>query len=557
MSRITDVERAHALALNLHAQRGVRASLADLDTERGGLFARQLRLLAELARLSADKPAHAVLEVAGTLGVGQGRATTLLDHGRRTVELYPRALELLEAGALRQATVELLLYVTAKHSEAVQAELGARVIDELIDCDAVDARALIVATLLEVEADLDADGQKERHAQARANRGVWVKQVEDGMARIGAEVDQIAARRFALDLDELCRAQGRADDTAGVERTVEQRRADVLAELPSRHLALLTAFQQGRSAEQLLGHPPGEDLVADLLGLPVRNPCTLFVHVPMTTLLDLDNRAGWVEGIGPVSAHQTRLLRPTASLQAVWVDADTGVPLGIDPKRVAPAGEPDWTDRTQVTAAAEQVRVNLRSMLRPVAVTDQVEAGRFASAALARLVKVRDVRCTGVGCPQPASRCEIDHLTAISDGGRTALWELALKSPRCHHARHDGWHSERHDLDGSTTWHSPAGGQYRRRSAWRPPPSIRRGLPPPVLDRPDGGKARTFGADAELHTDVELGLPPEADTGLLSRRVLSGGRGTSRGPALEGRSDHPPVDVGRPDPWPTEDPPPF
>jgi len=199
MPRIADVGRAHALALNLDAQRTVRSSLADLGVQGGALYAQQLRQLAELERLSAERPLHAVMEVAGTLGVGQDKARRLLDHGRRAVGLFGRAVELLEVGVLREATVEMLLYLTAKYSEQVQAETGDRIIDQLIDCDAADARALIVATLLEVEADLDPDGVAERHAQARANRGVWVKPVEDGMARIGAEVDQLSAHRFQLD----------------------------------------------------------------------------------------------------------------------------------------------------------------------------------------------------------------------------------------------------------------------------------------------------------------------------------------------------------------------
>jgi hypothetical protein len=553
MPRVTDVERAHTLALNLDAQRAARGSLAALDMERGVLHAHQLRALAELGRLSAEKPAHAALEVAGTLGVGQGRATTLLDHGRRAVQLYPRALELMEAGALRPATLELLLYVTAKATEEVQAELGHRVIDALVGCDAVDARALIVATLLEVEADLDLEAHKERHEKARANRGVWVKQVEDGMARIGAEVDAMSAQRFQLDLDALCRLHKRSDEQAGIERRAEQRRADVLADLPTRHLALLRALQQGKSAADLLASGP-EDVLAGLCAVPVPKPCVMYVHTPMTTVLDLDNRSGWVERLGPISAHQSRLLRPTAALQALWVDAGTGIPLGIDAKAEPPVGEPDWDDPDQVRATAQLVRERLRSMLRPAAVTHEVEPRRFPSRALARLVQVRDVQCTGVGCSMPASRCEIDHLVPVSEGGETAYRTLALKSPRCHHARHDGWVAERNEGDGSTTWFSPAGGEYERRSPWRPPPPVRGSLPPPRLDRPDGGRPRAFG------TDVESELEPEAEP-EVPPPPRRDGRKTFLDLARERRElkrDEPLSEVtpwGRP--WHTDGPPPI
>ncbi|HUR51273.1 MAG TPA: DUF222 domain-containing protein [Mycobacteriales bacterium] len=555
MPRIADVARAHGLALNVDAQRSVRISLVELDVERGGLYARQLRALAELARLSVERPAHAVLEVAGTLGVGQDRARTLLEHGRRAVELYPKAVALLESGALRQATVELLLHVTAKSSDEVQAEVGVRVVDALIDADAADARALIVGTVLEVEADLDLDAQKDRHAQARANRGVWVKPVEDGMARIGAEVDQVTAQRFQLDLDEVCRAQKVADDVAGVSRTAEQRRADVLTDLPGRHLELLRAFQQGKTAAHLLGgDASGADVLAALCALPVRTRCTLYVHVPMSTLLDLDNRSGWIEGLGPVSAHHARLLRPAAALQAVWVDPATGIPIGIDPTVQPPVGEPDWDDDEQVTIAAGLVQDRLRSLLRPAVVDDRVEPGRFASTALARQVRIRDLRCTGVGCRMPASRCELDHLVAIAEGGQTAVWSLALKSPRCHHARHEGWSSVRDESDGSTAWISPLGGEYRRRSPWRPPPRVRGPLPPASLDRPDGGKPRTFGTEG-----TQSGVDAKGSASTKGASALEGRprRVTALDQARAAPRDETPFSPSWSRPWNTDEPPPF
>jgi len=593
MPRIADVEKAHARALNLAAQRVVRESLAQLDTEQGVLYARKLRELAELARLSEDRPAHAIMEVAGTFKVGQAKATTMLQHGRRSVDLLPRALELLESGALQQGTMELLLWTTNKCSDEVLTEVGHRILGRLLGCDAADARALIKATVLEVEADLDPDAQQRRHDQARANRGVWVKPVEDGMARIGAEVDAISAQRFALGLDELCRLHGTVDGMTGTDRTVEQRRADVLINLPEQHLALIAALRDGRVGELLddPDQPPlplpvpiqGEStedlsgllLLRRLCRLPARRPDRLMVHIPMTTLLDLDNRSGWVEGIGPISAHQARLLRPTAELQAVWVDADTSVPLGIDPTVVPPVGEPDWDDSAQVALAAETVRQRLRSLVRPTAIDDRAEPGRFPSTTLSELVKVRDVCCTGPGCPMPARRCEQDHLDAVAEGGLTAVWCLALKSARCHHARHDGWCSTRLET-GETVWISPLGGEYVRRSPWRPPPPIRKPLPPATLDRPDGGLPRTFGTDAQEPTaqgpqcadedlprsavqqdDTQSSPSPEpAEAQPLQRKTALDHAREIQAERAE-KADDPPAQPSWSRPWPTEDPPPF
>ncbi|MDP9181897.1 MAG: 13E12 repeat family protein, partial [Actinomycetota bacterium] len=219
MPRIADPDQAHAAALAVVAQRAVLELICQDEHDRAVLYARTLRNRADLYRMLDRKPADAIVELAGTARIGQTRALTQLQDGRRMLELYPLGLELLDAGALLVGTVEMLLLMTRTCAEHVQLELGRRILGQLVGLDAADARRLIEATIGEVEADLDLQAHKDRHAQAQANRGVWVKPVEDGMARIGAEIDELKAQRFALDLDELARAQKVLDDRTGVQRT--------------------------------------------------------------------------------------------------------------------------------------------------------------------------------------------------------------------------------------------------------------------------------------------------------------------------------------------------
>jgi hypothetical protein len=526
MPRVMDLDQAHAAALVLAAQREAVAVVRQDEHDRAVLYARMLQNRAELYRLLDRRQADAILEVAGAARIGQTRALTQLEDGRRAVLLYPLLLELLQAGALLQGTAEMLLSMTRACTEDVQCELGRRIIGELAPLDAADARRLIAATIAEVETDLDLVEQKDRHEQAQANRGVWVKPVEDGMARIGAEVDQLSAQRFALDLEELVRAQKVIDDRTGRGRTQQQRRADVLAELPSRHLQLLQAFQRGRTLSDVLpdgvvpqprtaGDDPVlsvQEVAARLFALPVRNPVTLYVHIPMTTVLDLDNRSGYVEGLGAITAHRARLLRPIASLQRLWVDAGTGVPIGIDPDKDPPVGAPDWTDADDIAAITARVRARLLHMLRPTGIDHRAEPHRQPSAALKRLVQVRDLACTGPGCPLHASRSELDHETDWALGGLTAEWNLGLKSPRCHHCRHDGWDVRRSE-DGLTVWISPLGSRIYRRSPWRIPPlGPKNELPAPTLDRPDGGKTPSDRyPDPSLDRPLDSDLPDEPD----------------------------------------------
>ena len=108
----------------------------------------------------------------------------------------------------------------------------------------------------------------------------------------------------------------------------------------------------------------------------------------------------------------------------------------------------------------------LLGMLDPLVLPDTTEPGRFPSAWLRRLVEVRDVRCTGPGCRRQARLCDLDHEIPRHDNGPTAEWNLSAKSLRCHLARHHGWTADRDPTTGVTTWNSPTGDTYTRRSTW-------------------------------------------------------------------------------------------
>jgi hypothetical protein len=487
------------------AQRAALDAVAQDERDRARLYARAARNRAEVARLWSARRGSGVMELAGTARIGQDRATRQSDDGVRLVGCFPHAMTLLERGVMYQGTAEMLLGLTQHLTTELQAQMDTQVSAQVAGLDAKDARHVIVTAVAEL---LDAEQARAEHEQARAQRGVWVKPVEHGMARIGAETDQVTARRWALDFEELVRAEKVLDARTGRVRTTQQRRADVFAELPSRHLALIEAIQQGRAGElpalareqraaagaldgaldgTLDGTPLSvTDLAVTIASLPVRNPVTMYVHIPVSTVLDLDQRSGFVEGLGVVPAFQARLLRPVASLARLWVDCDTGVPLGVDPKAQPPVCTGPPPDPQTAEQAAAEVRRRLLNMLRPTAICDDAEPQHDPSAALRRLVEIRDLGCDGPGCAVPARRCELDHDTPYLQEGQTAVWNLKSRSPRCHHGKHDGWTVTRHP-DGSSTWTSPTDRTYHRRSRWRPPPlpEPRDTLPTPRPDRLD------------------------------------------------------------------------
>ena len=80
-------------------------------------------------------------------------------------------------------------------------------------------------------------------------------------------------------------------------------------------------------------------------------------------------------------------------------------------------------------------------------------------AAIRRAVILRDQHCRWAGgCDQPASACEVHHVTHLADGGKTSVDGCALYCFYHHHVaiHQQGWTVTLHP-DGTTTARSPDG----------------------------------------------------------------------------------------------------
>ena len=82
---------------------------------------------------------------------------------------------------------------------------------------------------------------------------------------------------------------------------------------------------------------------------------------------------------------------------------------------------------------------------------------------LADLVRARDKTCVFPTCQTPASHCDIDHLTAWSQGGTTSLDNLVALCQAHHRLKHTpGWALTRDRDSGVLSWHTPDKTVYRR-----------------------------------------------------------------------------------------------
>lgn len=523
-------------------QRLLLDELVGAQREEAQTYARQARTLAELVCVTEvghglDEAEQFVdLEVAGSCRLGRMAAAGRAVDALRLVQTLPQTLRALAAGVLFVSQAKVLLAETQNCLPQVAARVERRVLAERgAELAPPDLRKRVKKLILTVEGDLDAENDRaaaaaaaaadptdptdptgpppvpaalDRLARARARRRVCVRDEPDGMGGVWALLTAEQTRRFAADLDTLETAERLADRKAGVERTADQRRADVLASLPGR---LLLAQAQQAAGGGVAGGG-GAGVLADPRVL-------LNVHVPMATVLGLHDEPADLEGYGPISAAHVRLLLPDARLRQVIVDGTSGVPCAVNDVQ-PPAGSQ--------RAARQRLLDMLHGLgypgagtesgpapgqLRYTAVVELAEPQHDPSAALGRLVDVRDVRCDGPGCSvgtRGSGRAHRDHARPWPEGP-TAAWNLGLRSASCHRAKHAGWTVIK-NADGSSTWTSPLRRTYWRPSAHQPPPVIRPGarlLPP-------DDRAPRPPPDDELHGDPNRpladDLPRRPDT---------------------------------------------
>ena len=202
---------------------------------------------------------------------------------------------------------------------------------------------------------------------------------------------------------------GGSDDPRESARTIDQLRADLLADL------VLTAA------------PAGHDGADDLLGA-IR--ARVEVTVPVLTLI----RSG-----GSPAAQ--------APLPA---ELDGRVPIDIDTARLLTGGAAGWE------------RVLTHPISGALLAVDRYRPGDQ----LKRHLRARDQRCRFPGCGIAARSCDIDHNHAASAGGSTCAENLAHFCRRHHTMKHHSpWKVTQTDA-GDVEWRSPTGQIY----VDRPPP---------------------------------------------------------------------------------------
>ena len=153
----------------------------------------------------------------------------------------------------------------------------------------------------------------------------------------------------------------------------------------------------------------------------------------------------------PAASLSTALIAQPAASPAEVAEVRIGARSTAVPALTAWALAAGGTWRRLVTDPASGVVIDVgRTRYRP-------------PAGLADLVRARDRACVFPTCQTPAERCDIDHLTAWSQGGTTSLDNLATLCEAHHRLKHTpGWALTRDQASGILSWHTPDKTAYQR-----------------------------------------------------------------------------------------------
>jgi hypothetical protein len=286
-----------------------------------------------------------------------------------------------------------------------------------------------------IAARIDPEASAQRRKAALRGRDVRAIDLDDGMARLLADLPAPLVHAIMDRLNEFARsvddAQRRAQehDDGGSD-------ADAASHAHAASDAHAQPAAEADAGPQADGDPPrtlGEirgDVFADLLltSTPMGhhdadgNALTgirgqVNVTIPLATAAGLGEEPALMSGYGPVDTDLVRCLMGKApAWNVVIVDISTGAPVAV-------------------------------TRYRP-------------SAELQRFVDLRDERCRFPGCTMKPWRCDTDHTTDAALGGETNACNLANLCRRHHVLKHSSpWRVEQIAGD-RLQWTSPTGRVY-------------------------------------------------------------------------------------------------
>ncbi|WP_165036550.1 HNH endonuclease signature motif containing protein, partial [Candidatus Protofrankia californiensis] len=237
-------------------------------------------------------------EIAAELHLSPAAAAAQLELAVTAVSRLPATLAALDTGDIDlgrlRATVEATAALSDEQAAAVEARVLAR--------GGRASHSLFRQALRRAVLAADPDGARRRQVQARQDRQVRVRPVEDGMAELWALLPAADAQAAYQRLDLLARRAASSEDSRGM----DARRADVLVDV-------------------LLGRDRGADVSVEV-----------GVLVPVATLAGVADAPGEIAGYGPIPAATARELAQEATWRRILTDPVDGQVVDVGRRFPAP-----------------------------------------------------------------------------------------------------------------------------------------------------------------------------------------------------------------------------
>jgi hypothetical protein len=239
-------------------------------------------------------------EVAATLRLAPSTVRTRLADADALTRLFPETLAELSKGRISWAQAKALVDLTSCMADEQARAVQDRVLAEMPSQTPAVTRRRIHRAIQQV----DPEGAAERALEATKRRRVELRPEPDGMATLTLFTKADTARAILNRLDTLCKKRLKGDH-----RTLDQRRADALAEIA------------------LTGKGPTGTK-------PPTAPAMVHVVMNVETLIGWSDAPAELQGYGTITAHEARMmaLAPGSELRRIFT-APSGKLLAIDPRK--------------------------------------------------------------------------------------------------------------------------------------------------------------------------------------------------------------------------------
>jgi hypothetical protein len=411
----------------------VEKTLAGVLATRDGLLALAGKLALSMAEEgdgidASDLTIRTVAaEVGAVLRVSDRTVQRRMADASLTVERFPLVWAAQGAGRISAGHARVIVDAGAHLDDAEARDAYSARVLEFAEDESPNRLRPIAARIAE---QYQPRSLEERHADAREQRSIWVKDAADSMAELGILGPAALVHGVFDRLTSMAKADAAASASASVAR-----RADAVgaafgltaASDPVSQSADTRTLSQRRAdlALDLLltGAPAGHDTPDGLLAAITPH---VSVTVPVTTLMG-------TEGVET----------PPAELGG-------RTPIDIETARLLAGAASGWDRILTHPISGELLAVD---RYRP-------------SAHLRRHLRARDQRCRFPGCGMPSRNSDLDHTLDAALGGPTEEENLADLCRRHHVLKHHSpWHVGQLG-GGLLEWTSPTGRIYID----RPPP---------------------------------------------------------------------------------------